>query len=161
MKCEGNHQWGQWLPRYPSTLQQMWINELRSNIRGIDWSWVIDVNPMSKERRPAIEACNSQGTNWFLSLIPGWYVEVDRKRLVKEGPWCIHHHWHETDIGKWCKMVNQMSMDWHGKWKLVILQMDGLKWNFPWTWWGTITKLGALTWRVPKCNVTTIIALFN
>ena len=32
-KCEGNHHWCQWLPRYSSKIIQMWMNELKSNIQ--------------------------------------------------------------------------------------------------------------------------------
>ena len=32
-KCEGNHHWCQWLPRYSSTIHRVWMNELKSNIR--------------------------------------------------------------------------------------------------------------------------------
>ena len=96
-KCEGNHHWCQWLPRYPSTIQWMWINEMNLNICGVIWSLVNDVNPLSEVRRPAIEAWKFQGTNGFRQ-IPGWCVEFDRKRLVKGGTWCIPHHWHKTDI---------------------------------------------------------------
>ena len=31
-KCEGNHHWCQWIPRYSSTILRMWMNDLKSNI---------------------------------------------------------------------------------------------------------------------------------
>ena len=47
------------------------MDELESNIHGIIRSEVNYVNLLSDMRRPAIEACRSQSTNWFLILIPG------------------------------------------------------------------------------------------
>jgi len=46
-----------------STIQRMWINELKSNTHGIIQSEVNDVNLFSEVRRHTIEACRSQGTN--------------------------------------------------------------------------------------------------
>jgi hypothetical protein len=45
------------------------MDEMKLNIRGIIRSEVNDVNPLSDMRRPTIEACRSQSTNWFLSLV--------------------------------------------------------------------------------------------
>jgi hypothetical protein len=45
------------------------MDELKSNIHGIIRSEVNDVNLLLDVRRPAIEACRSQSTNWFLSLV--------------------------------------------------------------------------------------------
>jgi hypothetical protein len=46
------------------------MDEMKSNIHGIIRLEVNDVNPLSNVRRPTIEACKSQSTNWFLSLVP-------------------------------------------------------------------------------------------
>jgi hypothetical protein len=46
-------------------------NELKSNIHGISRSGVIDEYPLPNARRPAIEACRSQGIDVFLSLFLG------------------------------------------------------------------------------------------
>lgn len=80
---------------------EMWMNESKSNIRGIFRSEVNDVNPLSKTRIPTIEACRFQGTKWFLSLILGWWVGVNRNRLVEGGKWWIPHHRHETGVRRY------------------------------------------------------------
>ena len=59
---------------------------MRMNICGIIRSEVNDVNLLLEVRRYAIEACKSQGTNWFLGLVLRECVEVDRNRLVEGGP---------------------------------------------------------------------------
>ena len=106
-KCEGDHHWCQWSPRYPSTIYWVWIDVLMSNtqlILSIKGQWC---EPMSREREYVINAYKYQGTKLFLRLIHGWWSEVDRNSLVEGGPWWIPHRRHETqkkvmEFGVWC-----------------------------------------------------------
>lgn len=139
----------------PSTLQRVWMDELKSNTRGIIWSEVYDVNPLPNARKPTIEACRSQGTNWFLSLVPGWCTEVEGNRLVKGWSWCICHHRHEINVGKWWIVMDQMSVNWHkddGKWHCIGWLPSNIWWHD--RWFGSIDssmyepKLDV--WQQPK-----------
>ena len=64
---------------------EIWMKELKLNIHGIFQLEFNYINQLLKIRIPTIEACKFQGTEWFLSLIPGWCVEVDRNTLVEGG----------------------------------------------------------------------------
>ena len=61
-KCEENHHWCQWFPRCLSTNRQVWMNDLKSNTSGILHSRANDVNPWTKTKKLAIEACKLLGT---------------------------------------------------------------------------------------------------
>ena len=101
-KCEGNHHWCQWFPRYPSTISWVRIDDLMSNTKSnisIKGQWC---EPMPRARESVIKAYRSQGTKFlFLRLFPGWWANVDRNSLIEGGTWWIPHRRNET----WNKLL--------------------------------------------------------
>lgn len=68
----------------------------------------------------AIEGCKIQDTDWFLDLLPGWCVDVERRDPSKEGidvsPF-IDMKWIQIDgVKKWDKL---------SKTNIVIADLEG------------------------------------
>ena len=81
-KCEENHHWCQWFPRCLSTIRQVWINDLKSNTGGILHSRANDVNPWTKTKKLAIEACNLLGTK-VVSRLVSWIMIWSRQEQIR------------------------------------------------------------------------------
>jgi hypothetical protein len=81
-KCEENHHWCQWFPRCLSTIRQVWINDLKSNTGGILHSRANDVNPWTKTKKLAIEACKLLGTG-VVSRFDSWIMIWSRQEQIR------------------------------------------------------------------------------
>ena len=98
-----------WYPRVfdviePGTSRPMWISEFEvkheRNRLSSDQCW----KPLTTTRKTINDKKwfpRYHKSDKFLDFVPGWCVEVDRKKSVEGRPWCILHQ-STRKKGRWC-----------------------------------------------------------